>query len=240
MKARTGTDGSTARHCCIFPAEQDRCCSLKPLKHRLARVNQLPYFCRPPDLATGVRAATAPLPQARSTSAQEGPALPKPEQAMENPFSLPSPAATPAQKPSSRPAQEDFRSSALFQPSHALAALAEDMKCRFAKAPFRAMFPARQGCAPLPWAQPEGAAASQAARSSSPPQPRGAPALEVQRGSPAPELSQLPPRGPRPARRSTSQLNLETAVSPAHHKNSVPSEVEMHSCLPASSVLSWL
>ena len=200
----------------------------------------MPYFCRPPDLATGVRAATAPLPQARSTSAQEGPALPKPEQAMENPFSLPSPAATPAQKPSSRPAQEDFRSSALFQPSHALAALAEDMKCRFAKAPFRAMFPARQGCAPLPWAQPEGAAASQAARSSSPPQPRGAPGLEVHRGSPAPELSQLPPRGPRPARRSTSQLNLETAVSPAHHKNSVPSEIEMHSCLPASSVLSWL
>ena len=106
--------------------------------------------------------------------------------------------------------------------------------------PFRAMFPARQGCAPLPWAQPEGAAAPQAARSPSPPQPRGAPALEVQCGSPAPELSQLPPRGPRPARRSTSQLNLETAVSPAHHKNSVPSEVEMHSCLPASSVLSWL
>ena len=225
----------------MFPAEQDWYCSLKPLKHRLARVNQLPYLRRPPDLATVVRAATAPLPQARAASAQEGPALPKPEQAMESPFSLPSPAAVPAQKPSSRPAQEDFRSSALFQPSHALAALAEDMHRRFAGAPFKAMFPARQGgCAPPPWAQAEDAAASQAARSPSAPQPRGAPALEAQLGSPAPELSQLPPRGPRPARRSTSQLNLETPVSPAHHKNSVPSEVEMHSCLPASSVLSWL
>ena len=224
----------------MFPAEQDWYCSLKPLKHRLARVNQSPYLRRLPDLAAGVRAATAPLPQARAASAQEGPALPKPEQAMETPFSLPPSAAIPAQKPSSRPAQEDFGSSALFQPSHALAALAEDMKCRFAKAPFKAMFPARQGCAPPLWAQPEGATASQAARPPSPPQPRGAPAPEALLESPAPELSQLPPRGPRPARRCTSQLNLETAVSPAHHKNSVPSEVEMHSCLPASSVLSWL
>ena len=205
-----------------FSARQDHYDSLEPLRQCLARIDPLPFLRSQPDLSTGVRAATAPLPHARPSSAQESAALPKLEQALDNPFS-PSPfASISAQKPGCLPLQEDFKRSSLFRPLSGLTALAEDMSGRFTGNPFGMALPQRHSSSPGPGAQAEGAATLHAARSPSAPQPRGAPAPKAQIGGPAYELKQLPPRSPSPASRSTSQLLLTTAVSSARHTDSSP------------------
>ena len=218
----------------IFPARQDHKDSLKPLRQCLARVDPLmPSLRSQPELSTGVRAATAPLPQARLSSAQESAALPEPEQALDNPFS-PSPfASISAQKPGCLPLQEDFKLSALFQPSGGLTALAENTSGRFTGNPLGTALPQRHSSSPGPGAQAGGAAALHTARSPSAPQPRGAPAPKAQLGGPAYEPKQLPPCSPSPASRSTSQLLLTTAVGSAHHIHSSPwAASSVHITLP--------
>ena len=160
-----------------------------------------------------MRATTAPLPQACASSAQEGTALPKPGQVIDNPFSLSPYAVFSTQKPAPLPPQDDAKDLALFQPLRALRALTGDVSSHVVGAHLSAALPQRQSCALPPRAQAKGAANLQAAPPPSAHHPQGAPAPEAQVGGPTHDPKRLPPRGPGPARRSTTQRNLETAVS---------------------------